>query len=105
MTTYAPMKPCPFCGGNAYIVLYAPEYWVRCDVCKASSDTTSDANRAIEKWNTRSGDETKSALLSVAPELLAFVAEIARVNPVFVKGRERQRIAEARALVEKAGAA
>ena len=46
------LKPCPFCGGKAKLMI-SVEDWVLCTICKASSDTTSDPKRAIEKWNKR----------------------------------------------------
>lgn len=41
-------------------------------------------------------------MIVAAPDLLAFVREIARRNPVFAKGDDKRVIAEARDLVSKA---
>lgn len=51
------LLPCPFCGGAPVMMgippRRAPEQWVKCTQCGASSDTTSGAKRASDKWNTR----------------------------------------------------
>lgn len=49
--------------------------------------------------------DANAALIAMAPQLYAFVAEAARMDPVFAKGSEKQRIAAARDLIRKAGAA
>lgn len=41
-------------------------------------------------------------LIAAAPELLDFIRQIAKRDPVFAKGHEKQVIADARALVAKA---
>lgn len=51
------------------------------------------------------GKETclaNARLIAAAPELLAFVADVAKNDPVFAKGHEKQRIHDARALLAKA---
>ena len=48
------LKPCPFCGGEAETVGFdAPERWVICKRCKASTESHTCADAAIEAWNTR----------------------------------------------------
>lgn len=48
------LKPCPFCGGEAELTGFdAPEYWVWCPNCKASTDAHTCKGGAIEAWNTR----------------------------------------------------
>ena len=48
------LKPCPFCGGEAELTGFeAPEYWVWCPNCKASTDAHTCKQPAIEAWNTR----------------------------------------------------
>lgn len=48
------LKPCPFCGGEAELTGFdAPEYWVWCPNCKASTDAHTGKMNAIEAWNTR----------------------------------------------------
>lgn len=74
-----------------------------------------DGYRALlQAWlgaaKARLGDRTSipapsPQLSKIAPELLAFVKDFAGRDPVFAKGHEKQRIADARALVAKAGAA
>jgi hypothetical protein len=45
--------PCPFCGGYAHTVSGGPgNHFVRCSVCRASSDDMS-RDRAIAAWNRR----------------------------------------------------
>ena len=54
------LKPCPFCGGEAYIqsAFYDyMHYWCICEVCKAGAYAKSPdddtAEGAIKAWNTR----------------------------------------------------
>ena len=52
------LKPCPFCGGNAYECDYTHPnggdwYFVKCDVCDAKSDEYHTQEVANNKWNTR----------------------------------------------------
>lgn len=55
------MKPCPFCGSE-HIVLCghdgkkktAPECWVACGDCGATTNTTAFPERAVQFWNRRS---------------------------------------------------
>ena len=49
--------------------------------------------------------DANAALIGIAPDLYAFVAEEALRDPVFAKGLEKKRIEKARELVRKAGAA
>lgn len=44
------LKPCPFCGGEAYIIL---NKWVFCSKCGAESDHFDSKDKAIEAWNRR----------------------------------------------------
>ena len=49
-----PLKPCPFCGGDAEIINTQPYvYYVRCKICKGCSNEFGVPNVAIEKWNRR----------------------------------------------------
>jgi len=43
------LKPCPFCGGEAVLIVWPSARFVKCKVCAASSD---DSN-GVHKWNTR----------------------------------------------------
>lgn len=53
------LKPCPFCGGEAELTGFdAPEYWVWCPNCKASTDAHTCKGGAIEAWNTRAETAT-----------------------------------------------
>ena len=48
------LLPCPFCGGEAELTGFdAPEFWVWCPNCKASTDAHTCKGGAIEAWNTR----------------------------------------------------
>lgn len=48
------LKSCPFCGGEAELTGFnAPEYWVWCPTCKASTDAHTGMTNAVEAWNTR----------------------------------------------------
>lgn len=48
------LKPCPFCGGEAELTGFdAPEFWVWCPNCKASTDAHTGKQSAIEAWNIR----------------------------------------------------
>ena len=61
------LKPCPFCGGMAEILITsknrieeqkrgrAPP--VRCKICRASSVAEFNENKAVERWNRRVSDE------------------------------------------------
>lgn len=42
------------------------------------------------------------ALIAVAPEMFAFIEQIAKRDPVFAKGWEKQHIKDAAALIDKA---
>lgn len=47
------LKPCPFCGGRAFV--HNPEYgyFVMCDRCKTSSNNFKDRDKAVNQWNRR----------------------------------------------------
>ena len=47
------LKPCPFCGGKAELQSAVGEYWVLCLTCKVSSDSISNDDTIIKRWNTR----------------------------------------------------
>ena len=48
------LLPCPFCGGKAALEGFdAPEYWVWCLECKASTDMHTCKQPAIDAWNKR----------------------------------------------------
>lgn len=63
----ADLKPCPFCGGNAFIVVDHDAvvdtrgrcwgYTAVCGKCCTTSGLTYTAEKAIEAWNRRAGDE------------------------------------------------
>ncbi len=61
--------------------------------------------RASAGQRNTSASDASPQLAAIARELLAFVEGEAARDPVFAKGHEKQRIAAARALVAKAGAA
>ena len=46
------IKPCPFCGGKAYV--YQGMYpWVECEDCCGRNGTSETVEEAIENWNDR----------------------------------------------------
>ena len=54
------LKPCPFCGGKAWIILKTYRYWfkkkywyVRCECCRATSRADLTEIDAKEAWNRR----------------------------------------------------
>ena len=44
------LKPCPFCGGEAIIIL---DLYVQCKICGAKGQAYFRRYEAIRKWNTR----------------------------------------------------
>lgn len=45
---------CPFCGGNSTLQSAIDKvYWVKCELCGASSQPESTPEAAIAKWNCR----------------------------------------------------
>lgn len=42
------LKPCPFCGGEAFI---AYDHWIYCEDCNTESAFYEDLNDAIKAWN------------------------------------------------------
>lgn len=61
------LKPCPFCGGMAEILITSKNrieeqkrgraHLVRCKICRASSVAEFNENNAVERWNRRIADE------------------------------------------------
>lgn len=50
------LKPCPFCGGKAFIIaLSRTKHYTECHSCGASSATVRKAETAAEHWNSRNG--------------------------------------------------
>lgn len=64
-------KPCPFCGGKAPIIVTDVQYpntpnartWyaIECNACDAIGDWDLGESGAIEKWNTRPGENALRA--------------------------------------------
>lgn len=60
-------KPCPFCGGKNPIVVKDVQYpdtpytrtWyaIECNLCDATGDWDLGESGALEKWNTRPGED------------------------------------------------
>ena len=46
------LKPCPFCGGEAWIY-EGNIYWVKCEDCGVEQVWSGTKEKAIKKWNTR----------------------------------------------------
>lgn len=65
------LKPCPFCGGEAPIVVKEVQYpdtpharmWyaVECNACDVVGDWDLGESGAVEKWNTRPGESALRA--------------------------------------------
>ena len=60
------LKPCPFCGGNAYIHIVMSHPYIRAyhtKSCRVKPDTylfnSSDIRKHIEAWNRRAKDADK----------------------------------------------
>jgi len=64
-----PLKPCPFCGGEAILVCYTVncgEFSVFCPVCGTNSLDNGDMTEVFEHWQKRhyfKNDKTKTPLL------------------------------------------
>ena len=56
------LLPCPFCGSTKLDVVLDEIYYVTCDTeaCGADGPYSANRERAIEKWNRRSGSSAKS---------------------------------------------
>ena len=51
------LKPCPFCGGNAYPGSSTIGYTIQCGDCGATSVCMLALDAAVERWNRRATDE------------------------------------------------
>lgn len=61
------LKPCPFCGGEAFINLERDCRWVECRKCGAMGYVEIGGEaEAIEAWNMRAGCENCAALNKAA---------------------------------------
>lgn len=51
------LKPCPFCGGKAWIINFplSNTYEVRCINCDMGSWALLTRQEAVDKWNRRGG--------------------------------------------------
>ncbi|MGI6403964.1 MAG: Lar family restriction alleviation protein [Oscillospiraceae bacterium] len=53
------VKPCPFCGENLPVLHRAYNrhnyYFIRCDVCGASSKSSNDPETTFARWQMRNG--------------------------------------------------
>lgn len=49
------LKPCPFCGGIAYIQKhsYRYAYWIKCYDCGVETEAYGFEDEAIKVWNRR----------------------------------------------------
>lgn len=55
------LKPCPFCGGSAYLRCEGTYYWVECEFlndCRVRpvTDCFGTKSEAIKVWNRRAGN-------------------------------------------------
>lgn len=51
------LSECPFCGGNAELVKGTFSYHVKCARCGVITRLYYSADKAIEFWNTRKGED------------------------------------------------
>ena len=59
VTAMAELKPCPFCGGEAYLADQRHVFcrvYVTCLNCDCRTAFWGDVPQAIEAWNRRAGD-------------------------------------------------
>lgn len=50
------LKPCPFCGGKAYLAIEDIFYTAMCEDCNAIVMADKDKELAIGNWNKRASD-------------------------------------------------
>lgn len=55
------LKPCPFCGGEAEIVMSGGDRRVECKKCGARSDWYDTEAEAIAAWNRRNYSEKQNS--------------------------------------------
>lgn len=53
------IKPCPFCGGEAYVLEGFTLYEVACDYCHCRTPVEYSKEKVIELWNRRTSDDTQ----------------------------------------------
>ena len=46
-------KPCPHCGGDAYLSKREGQYWFACEVCAAQGGWSKTESGALDLWNDR----------------------------------------------------
>lgn len=59
------IKPCPFCGGAAKLVMDTPWWRVYCSVCGASSGGWLSEHNSVSEWNRRAPSEAVGLLRDV----------------------------------------
>lgn len=47
------LKPCPFCGGKAKLVLAMGQAWILCPECESSGPMSQSIEGAVGIWNKR----------------------------------------------------
>ena len=60
---YNELKPCPFCGGEAFVWRTSHRTWIECenynvDTHRVAFSSTNE-KEVIEAWNRRAGEESK----------------------------------------------
>ena len=69
------LKPCPFCGGKAYI-LFSKEnkqYHIHCDNCRGRVSYLKTKKEATVTWNRRAGEDELVGALKKCEVILATI--------------------------------
>ena len=77
MTMPVPLKPCPFCGGEAeFERIGTPRRstQVRCGGCGAHLESSDEGDHASDSWNRRMPSEDRAALKAVRKALSELMA-------------------------------
>jgi Lar family restriction alleviation protein len=73
------LKPCPFCGGEAGVVVHRPfpDAYVQCGECDAEGPVSASEAAAVDAWNRRAVDPALAAAEARAEKAEAALREVA----------------------------